>query len=224
MLNKQHIKSASIIKLGNSLFVQIGSVIMGQQIIELNCPGCGARVSTGQKECDWCHKPVIITTFNSVYSMPIAEVNKYAGAYKTTLKENPDSDEINKSVAMCYLKLKIYEKALASFERAIEDNFDDSETYFYAAVCLLNGKKAFLAQRNIIDKVIQYIDAANMIEPKGIYYYYLSYIKYDFFERKYLNTSPNYIDCLETANEYGVSEYDKNMLFDILGVSKPSVL
>ena len=196
---------------------------MSQQIIELNCPGCGARVSTGQKECDWCHKPVVISTFNSVYSMPMPEVNKYAGAYKKALSEHPDNDELNKSVAMCYLKLKLYDKALSAFEAAIEDNFDDSETYFYAATCLLKGKKAFLAQRNEINKCIDYINAANMIEPRGIYYYFLAYIKYDFFERKYLNTSPNYQECLGMANDLGTSEYDINMLFDILGVAKPSI-
>ena len=196
---------------------------MSQQIIELNCPGCGARVSTGQKECDWCHKPVVISTFNSVYSMPMPEVNKYAGAYKKALSEHPDNDELNKSVAMCYLKLKLYDKALSAFEAAIEDNFDDSETYFYAATCLLKGKKAFLAQRNEINKCIEYINAANMIEPRGIYYYFLAYIKYDFFERKYLNTSPNYQECLGMANDFGTSEYDINMLFDILGVTKPGI-
>ena len=63
---------------------------MSHQIVELNCPGCGARVSTSQKECDWCHKPIVISTFNSVYSMPMPEVNKYAGAYRKALAENPD--------------------------------------------------------------------------------------------------------------------------------------
>ena len=195
---------------------------MAHEVIELNCPGCGARVSTGQQECDWCHKPIIITTFNSVYSMPMPEVNKYAGAYRKALGEHPESNELNKSVAMCYLKLKLYDKALAAFETAIEDNFDDSETYFYAAVCLLKGKKAFLAQRSDINKCIEYIDAANMIEPRGIYYYFLAYIKYDFFERKSLNSSPNYRQCLGTASQFGVSGHDIGMLFDILGVAKPN--
>lgn len=195
---------------------------MGQQIVELKCPGCGARVNTGQKECDWCHKPIVISTFNSVYSMPMPEVNKYAGAYRKALSENPDNGDLNKSIAMCYLRLKIYDKALAAFEAAIEDDFDDSETYFYAATCLLKGKKAFLAQRADINKCIEYINAANMLEPRGIYYYFLAYIKYDFFERKYLNTSPNYIECLKIANDYGTSEYDIAMLFDILGIAKPS--
>ena len=194
---------------------------MAHEVVELNCPGCGARVSTGQKECDWCHKPIVISTFNSVYSMPLPEVNKYAGAYRKALSENPDNTDLNKSVAMCYLKLKMYDKALAAFEKAIEDN---SETYFYAAVCLLNGKKAFLNQRPTIDKVLEYINAALMIEPKGIYYYYLAYIKYDYFERKHFRTSPNYQEALQMAVDAGLSDYDIEQLFAILGVARPDCI
>ena len=194
---------------------------MAHSVVELNCPGCGARVSTSQKECDWCHKPIVISTFNSVYSMSLPEVNKYAGAYRKALSENPNNTDLNKSVAMCYLKLKMYDKALEAFGKAVEDNFDDSETYFYAAICCLGGKKAFLAQRSDINKAIEYIEAANMIEPKGIYYYLLAYIKYDYFERKYLNVTPNYADCLRMASENGTSEHDISELCSILGITRP---
>ena len=111
---------------------------------------------------------------------------------------------------------------MPAFEKAMEDNFDNSETFFYAAVCLLKGKKAFLAQRTDIDKAVEYINAALMIEPRGIYYYFLAYIKYDYFERKYLNTSPNYRECVNLSYEIGTSEFDKDMLFGVLGVTKPT--
>ena len=197
---------------------------MAHEVIELNCPGCGARVSTGQTECEWCHKPIIISTFNSVYSMPMPEVNKYAGAYRKALAENPDNTDLNKSIAMCYLKLKLYDKALPAFERAMEDNFDNSETFFYAAICLLQGKKAFLAPRSSIDKIEEYINAALMIEPKGIYYYFHAYIKYDYFQRKSYKTQPTFQELLTEADQAGVSEYDKEQLFAILGVARPEVL
>lgn len=195
---------------------------MSHQVIEINCPGCGARVTTSQKECEWCHKPIIISTFNSVYSMPMPEVNKYAGAYKKALSENPDDQDLNNSIAMCYLKLKLYDKALPAFEKAMEDNFDNSETFFYAAICLLQGKKAFLHQRPTIDKILEYINAAIMIEPRGIFYYFMAYIKYDYFKRKFLNVSPNFQDTLDTAREYGYSEFDIVQLYSILGVDKPA--
>lgn len=197
---------------------------MAHKVVEINCPGCGARVSTGQKECEWCHKPVIISTFNSVYSMPMPEVNKFAGAYRKALAENPDNMELNNSAAMCYLKLKLYDNALPAFERAMEDNFDNSETFFYAAICLLKGKKAFLQQRPVIDKIMEYMRAALMIEPRGIYYYFLSYIAYDYFERKNLNTSPNYREFFAMAVNEGVSDYDIDQLYAILSVPKPTGL
>lgn len=194
---------------------------MAYQIIEINCPGCGARVSTGQQECEWCHQPVIISTFNSVYSMALSEVNKYAAAYRKALAEAPNNMQLNNSVAMCYLKLKLYDKALPAFENAMEDNFDNSETFFYAAICLLRGKKAFLAMRPEIDKIEEYINAALMIEPRGIYYYFLAYIKYDYFNRKFFKTSPTYQEALAMANQAGYSPFDSEQLFAILGVDKP---
>lgn len=154
--------------------------------------------------------------------MPMPQVNKYAQTYRKALSENPDNIELNNSIAMCYLKLKLYDKALSAFELAIKENFDNSETFFYAAVCLLKGKKPFLAMRSEIDKIEEYINAALMIEPRGIYYYFLAYIKYDYFNRKFFKTSPTYQEALFMANQAGYSSFDSEQLFAILGVDRPS--
>lgn len=195
---------------------------MSQQVVEINCPGCGARVSTGQTECEWCHQPVVISTFNSVYSMPMPMVNKYASSYRKSLAENPDNQELNNSIAICYLKLNLYDKALPAFEKAMEDNFDNSETFFYAAVCLLHGKKPFVTPRPDINKIEEYINAALMIEPRGIYYYFLAYIKYDYYHRKFFKTSPTYQEALDMAAQAGYSPLDADQLFSILRVEKPA--
>ena len=194
------------------------------QVINLSCPGCGAPVSTSQKNCEYCSRPIVITSFSSIQTMPPLELNKYASAYRKELAENPDNRELNMSIAFCYLKLKLYDKALPAFEKAIEDNFDNSETFFYTAVCLLRGQKAFVAQRADIDKIVEYVNAAIMIEPKGVYYYFLSYIKYDYFNRKYLNTTPTYQEALQTAIDAGVSENDIQQLFSALEVERPAYL
>jgi len=191
------------------------------KIIELNCPGCGAPVSTSQKQCTFCTRPIVITSFSSVQSMSPFELNKYANAYQKALSENPDHQELNTSIAHCYLKLKLYDKAFSAFAKALEDNFDNSETFFYACVCLLKGQKAFIALRDNIDKIEEYINAALMIEPKGIYYYFQAYIKYDYFSRKYLNTSPTWEEALQTAIDNGVSNTDAEILFAALGVDIP---
>lgn len=197
---------------------------MAAKVVELNCPGCGSPVDTGQKICKYCKQPVLISTFNSVYEMPAPMINKYANAYRKALAESPDNQELNHSIAMCYLKLKLYDKALSSFEKAMEDNFDNSETFFYAAICLLKGQKAFLTQRAAIDKIEEYINAALMIEPKGIYYYFQAYIKYDYFSRKFYKTTPTYQEALALAQQSGISPFDCQQLFGILGVDCPEQL
>ena len=156
--------------------------------------------------------------------MPLPMVNRYANSYPRDLSGNPDDRPTNQAIGICYLKLKIYDKAIDAFEKAVEDNFDNSETFFYAAIYRLKGKKAFLAARPDIDKALEYLDAAIMNEPKGIYYYFLAYIKYDFFERKYLNTSPNYRDCMREALNAGLSHFDVQQLYGILNGDMPAAL
>jgi tetratricopeptide (TPR) repeat protein len=156
--------------------------------------------------------------------MPMPMVNQYATTYREALQNEPDAKDLNGNIAMCYLKLKLYDKALEAFEKAIVDNFDNPETFFYAAICVLGGKKAFLVQRPEIDKIEEYINAALMIEPRGIFHYFLAYIKYDYFSRKFFNTSPTYQEALGQANGAGVSPHDIEQLYGILGVSRPEAL
>lgn len=192
------------------------------QVISMTCPGCGARVEVSQKECEWCHAPLVITTMSDIFNMPSMDINKYSKAYETNLQENPDNAEINNSLGMCYLKLGFYDKALAKFDKAIEQDLNNPETYLYAAVCLLAGRKPFLTPRTDIDKIEQYINAALMIEERGLFRYFQAYIKYDFFKRKFFKTSPTWEECLMQARADGLSETDVNQLFEIIKQEIPS--
>lgn len=195
------------------------------EVINLECPHCGAAVSTGDKICEYCKKPVIITSFSALSAMPLPEINKCANSYRKTLAAHPDNKDINISIAFCYLRLKLYDKAIPAFEKGIENNFDNADVFFYAAVALLKGQKAFVTPRADINKCLEYIDAAMMIEPKGIYQYFLAYIKYDYFKRKYLNISPDWRETLTSAyNDYGVTDADIDGLYALLGVARPDCL
>ena len=197
---------------------------MATQVQDTACRNCGAAADIGQTKCKFCKQPVLISTFNSVASMPMPMINQYAATYREALQSEPDAKDLNTSIAMCYLKLKLYDKALTAFDKAIEDNFDNSETFFYAAICLLQGKKAFLIQRSVIDKIEEYINAALMIEPRGIYYYFWSYIKYDYYSRKFYNTSPTYQETLQKAKKLGLSLFDIEQLYKVLSVSRPEII
>ena len=197
---------------------------MAYQVIDLNCPGCGGGVSTGQKQCDFCGRPIVITSFSDIQSFSSLDLNKYANNYRKALTDNPNNDALNMSVGICYLKLKLYDKALSAFEKAIEDNFDNSETFFYAAVSLLKGKKAFLALRTDIDKIQEYLNTAITIEPRGIYHYFLAYIKQDYFDRKYLNITPNWKETLQIAIQTGLPAADITQFSEMLQVEMPDCL
>lgn len=195
---------------------------MAWRVINLNCPGCGAPVDTSQSGCPSCGRPIVVSSFNLVQDLPLPQIGRYAGAYQQALAGNSDDARLNTSAAFCYLKLKLYDKALPCFEKAIEDNFNQSETFFYAAVCLLRGQKAFTTPIQDIRKAIEYLEAANRIEARGIYHYFLAYLKYDFFERKSLNVRPNYQEELRTARKLGVSVADIQALFALLDKPVPA--
>ena len=89
---------------------------------------------------------------------------------------------------------------------------------------MLKGKKAFLSPRSVIDKIEEYIQAAIMIEPKGIYYYFWAYIRYDHHFRKSYRMTPNYQELLAQAKQIGLSQTDIVELYKILEVERPEVL
>jgi tetratricopeptide (TPR) repeat protein len=178
----------------------------------------------GQLVCKHCDAPIIVSTFTSVSTMPMPMINQYANTYRKALEGEPEAKDLNGNLAMCYLKLKLYDKALPAFEKAIEDNFDEPDMFFLAAVCVMKGRKAFLLQRPEIDKVEEYLNAAMMIEPKGIYHYFQAYIKLDYFKRKFFNTTPTVEEALANANAAGLSPTDVTNLYEMLGVERPSGL
>lgn len=194
------------------------------QAVSIKCPNCGAPVGLEQKECDYCGSSIMITSFDSLSSMPMPAVGKRANAYREALVANPDNQDLNTSAAMCFLKLKQYDLASQAFEKAMQFNYDNSEVFFYAAVALLQGKIPFLHLRPTIDKILSYMNSALMIENKGIYHYFIAYIKYDYFKRKYLNVNPNYSQTLAMAQQAGVTEQEVLQLFTLLGTPRPACM
>jgi hypothetical protein len=69
---------------------------------------------------------------------------------------------------------------------------------------------------------MEYMNAAASIEPRGIYYYFMAYIKFDYFKRKFMNVPPPYTDYMDMAYDAGLSEADANELFAMLGVEQPA--
>ena len=110
------------------------------------------------------------------------------------------------------------DKAFVAFDKAIEQNSDNSEVYFYAAICLLRGKIPFVTLRPEIDKIETYLDTALTIEQKAIYFYFQAYIKYDYYERKCFNTSPTSRQAMLQAKRAGLTSLDVQQLRKLLNI------
>lgn len=190
----------------------------------IKCPNCGELSQVVGKKCAACDNPVIIKEITTVIEMPMPLVNKYIASYREQIAVNPNDKQLNESIAFCYLRLKLYDKAYSCFKNAMEENFDNSTPFFYAGVCLLKGQKAFVLMRPEIDKIEEYINAALMIEPKVIYRYFLAYIKYDYYGRKHFNTSPTWQEALQLAKNEGLSDGDIVQFYQILGIERPNCI
>lgn len=194
---------------------------MGAKVEALNCPNCGAGLTLDQKTCDYCGSPVLITTFADLGDMGLPLVSKYVHSYE---KQSSAGGEVNKALGLCCLKLKLYDKAIAAFDRAIDANLGDSEVYFYAAAALLKGKKPFLHLRPTIDKIVEYLNTAIMLENRGIYHYFLAYIKKDYFARKRFQIDVTYEEEITISNQLGCLEIDVQNVHVILNIKNDRLL
>lgn len=192
------------------------------QIISVNCPNCGAPVPRGSNECGYCGSRVFVTSFGDVYRMPFGSINAYLTGCRAAAGEGELS--ARHSQGLCCLKLGMYDEAYEAFSEEIRNDFNDSEAYFCAAAAILRGKKPFLTSRTAIDRAENMLRSACATETRGIYLYFLAYIRYDYYERKRLNVSPSYREYLEAANSVGVSEDDIDLLFKMLTVERPKCI
>lgn len=187
----------------------------------LICPSCGAPQDVNSDHCMYCRRPIVVRTLKSVSELSVPLLNKYAASYNEQMKGMQESTDLQISIAMCYMKLKLHSKAIPYLSKAMELNFDNADIYFYYAICLIGDKIPFVHKRNSITEIIKYLDAAISIEDKGIYYFLKAYILYDYFERKDLAFTPDYQECVALARQKGVSKIEVNELFAMLEQSIP---
>ena len=138
----------------------MATVSNGNEAKQLICPGCGAPLAADQKECDWCHNPIVIESFESVSKLTFPEIEKRKKAYEFNLTIEPDNSDMGVSLALCYIKLGLFTEAYNALAKVIESNVGCANAYFYSAICLLKGKKAFTCPRPEIDRILQLMNAA----------------------------------------------------------------
>jgi len=191
------------------------------EISILTCPYCAAGISQKANVCEYCGHEYMISSFSSNSIIQSADLSKYVRSYGTMLKENPNDPGLNFSIGICHLKQGMYAKAFSHFNDAIDNDIGDSDAYFYTAISLLNGKKAFVNSKTDVDRAMEYVNTAIIINDREIYHLFLAYLKYDYYERKRLKISPNYRAELSIASNGSVKAEDIKNLFEIMKVDVP---
>ena len=195
------------------------------EALQVNCPGCQAPVTQDLKSCPYCGRPVVVTSFNSVMGLSNLELNKYqSNIGKTVAAGQGDATTNEISLGFIFLRLKLYDKANEHFSKAVDNCFDNAELFMAAAIAKMAGKKAFLCMRDVINEAERFLNIAVEIEPRGVFYYFLAYLRYDYHYRKGFKVSPSYVDYLRQAVNAGLSRTDIQTLFDMLGVPQPDAL
>ena len=187
-------------------------------VIDLRCPGCGHPLKSDEARCEYCGRPIEITSFSEAESLSVEDLKKHISLYNSIIGQNAHDATAYFSKGICFLKLKLYDNALDCFNKAIEADFSFQDAYFYAAVATLNGKTPFVLSRSQINQAENFLHDAISFNEKGIYFYFAAFIRYDYHNRKSFIVTPDYKDYLLKAKESGVSKTDIENLFTILNL------
>lgn len=169
------------------------------------CPQCGAPAQLNSNVCSYCKSEFIIKSLSGLRSLGKVGIDKYIASYKKAATVEPNNTELNAAMGMCYLKLGVYDFAIKFFEKAMVDMIENSEVYFYAAIAHFKGKRPFLALLPTIRKVEELVGAAISISPEGKYYFLLSIIQSDYYDKKKLNSKYTYQELLHIANKFVIA-------------------
>ncbi|MBQ8372498.1 MAG: hypothetical protein IJX38_06160 [Clostridia bacterium] len=179
--------------------------------------------ATGVK-CKYCRRPIIPADYVEAESVPEIDRNRQIALLNVLSKTNPGQAEVVMALGLFYLANKAYQFAVQRFEEVINIDPTNADAYYYQGIAMLGGKKAFSNLRTTIDSIEQHLQSALAFNPKGIYYYFWAYLRYDHHSRKGYRVSPDYKQLLMQAKQYGVTASEVNNLYKALGVARPEVL
>ena len=185
---------------------------MGFRVVEVSCPGCGAPWSTAQRTCEYCGRPVVVTSLSDLSGLTAADLRKASRSLGAAVDGGADDPLVWLALGATFLKLGQYDRAGTQFGAVIDEAPGESEAYFYAAIAELEGKKPFLQVLPKIKKVESLLDAAMQLEPRGIYWLLRGYIVSDYYERKGLRAPVAAAVCVEQAFAGGASVTDTHEL------------
>jgi hypothetical protein len=120
-----------------------------------------------------------------------------------------------------HLDLGLRREAVEDFRLARASDPRNQDAYYLGAVAQLDGKKAFLASLQCIRESEELIQGAIGLEDRGIFYYFLAYVRFDYYERKFLRAPAPWQLSFVAACSRGLTQGQIDSLFKLLSVENP---
>lgn len=189
------------------------------EVIDIRCPGCGAPCSVRQKDCEFCGRALVVSSFSSLAGLGPSDLRKYTQSYQARVGAEQDPG-LYAALGIVCLKMGLFDEANGAFESAMREGVENSEVLFYAAASQLGGKRPFLCSLAHVRRAETLLVAALRLETRGAYYLVLAYLAYDYYERKFLNHEPSYVELLAQSVAAGLSEDDYELVLAVLGAER----
>lgn len=169
---------------------------------ELTCPTCGAKVERNESQCSCCGNHLIL------------EVQHYTDTVHEKYESKKDDlsadDEKNIDIIIDFVKKRKYKEAIKLCDEM--QNLNIPEIPYLKCIAFIGGNKPFLISRKQIDECIELTNESIDMGMLGNNFLLRAYIEYEYFERKFLNRSPDYRYFAERARENEIDEINKEEL------------
>lgn len=177
------------------------------------CPQCGAPAKPSQRNCEFCKAEFFITSVAYLGKLDQGGINKYLQHYKKLTKENPDDAEGYLGLGITFLQLGMFPLALKSFERVIELSPEIPQSYYYASLAKIQGRRLMTLSLKEAKDVESLANTAAQIDPGNpTFTLLLALIRRDYYEANGMKSpAPNAEELLATiqGREIETKEVDR---------------
>lgn len=195
-------------------------------VVNLKCSNCGEPLSESITRCPSCDQPVVIKKISSLLGLTQSELYARSRLMDSEGVKNQGTlyADTNYTAGCCLLRLKMYDQAILRFGKVIEISPCNADVFFSMAIADLKGLRPFLAPLVNVRKALENLARATMIEDRAVFHYFLAYIKFDFYARRFLRIDPNWQYEFRNALTLGLTTEEANELFDVLEKECPEEL
>jgi tetratricopeptide (TPR) repeat protein len=149
------------------------------------CAQCGWAfdIEALQKNtCKKCKSAFLVTSVAYLEKFDKPAIQKYITQYALALKAEPEDHDALLAIAICYLKLGLFDLADRFLGKLIDFHPADPSGYCYRAISTLKGRRPRTASLSVIREAERLIGTALELDPaNGRYDLLLAAVRHDYY-------------------------------------------